>query len=360
MISTFFMALALLGSAPAIDAEVVSGRVAGTSIGFALSVNDFPRDDVGLTALRKTYGETAVWRGLRQPGDTTVNIITVHGKIHTSAEWRDIILGNKKVGAGLFDIDGTACAEQVRELTFPYRSVGWHAYVTAHDACVDVHAFTTAKGDELGITKDEFEKIVKSVRFAIVRRGAWNDFSERYLELSRQALASDDGIAWLKEQLASAPKDDRAAALALAEHMMEAKADPAELVKAFTLAAAPSASAEKPSAKLVFARALALDGLGVASLQLGKPEEALARLLESRELGTTASLTARAGIAYDLAAAYAANKDVEHAMQQLKIAVALEPIWLGFAARDSLFDAVRAEPAFAEFVPAIKKAPKAH
>lgn len=335
-------------------------RASGTYLNLKVELDGFETDVKGFDALRKRYRDFAVAYGHVVPKDVTFSILSSLDETGdgTSVEWRKRTLANTLTGAGVFEVQGIACSEHIREIGDPFVQTSWHAFALAGDRVFDLHVNFIAEKDKPLLARADFERMVAGTRFAIVRRGTWDELSAPTLALMHEHLAQGPGgLAALRERAraADATPSVHFALAELARARTTGAPAPAELLELHRAAATAAASVAQPSAHDTFERAVALDGEGIALLDLDRPQDALVPLASARDLlGSTAS-TARGPIAYDLACAQARAGDAKSALATLAQAVALDERFRAQAAADKDFASLKDDAAFVELVRATKR-----
>src|SRR4030095_11374744 len=116
------LCLALVASFRPIESGATVARLPGTYLHAKLELPGFRVDEKALAAMRRKYADNAVTYGTVEPKGVTFSILAGRdeGEGRTSEQWREFILKQTFVGAGLFDVAGVACSEHVRDLEPPY------------------------------------------------------------------------------------------------------------------------------------------------------------------------------------------------------------------------------------------------
>jgi hypothetical protein len=304
-----------------------------------------------LAGLRKAQGEMLLYAC--DLGSPDVRVMLRGGPAATlpAEEWRRLGLGERNAGAGLFVVGRAACSELIRSLNPPYRDVDRQAFVVVAGAMVNLQVVALEHTDPEALGRGGFGALVEGLRYAVVRRGSWEDRPQRWLDLSHEACLRADGVAWLAEQ-AAAEKAGWIEHLALAEHATALRDATVDVAAHAEAARVHLAALEKPGRPERSALMLAQDlqGLALAHEGDGKQDdahqrEALAHAEEhlrdalsiAKELGGVAE----AGITADLALLRAAAHDAEGCAELLDAAFAQDPGLKARLVHDPLLDPVR-------------------
>lgn len=354
-----FLAASTLSLA-SVEPKDVIFRAGGTYLNVKLELDGFETDVKGFDALRRRYRDFAVAYGQVAPKGVTFSILASLDDTGgaTSADWRKRTLANTLAGAGLFEVQGVACSEQARDIGEPFVQTSLHAFALAGDRMFDLHVNFIAEKDKPLVARADFERMVAGARFAIVRRGAWAEYGAPTLAAMHEHLAQGpSGLEALRERAkaADAAPSVHFALAELARSRTIGAAKPEELLELHRAAANAYAALAQPSASDTFERAVALDGEGLALLDLDRAQDASNPLAIARELLASTQSTARGPIAYDLACAQARAGEAKLALATLAEAVALEERFRAQAAADKDFATLKDDAAFVELVRATKR-----
>lgn len=344
MLSLF---LALLPQSPsAINADETVLRLTTTGAAVKLALPGLAVEPKQVAGLKRRFGDRGVLSGKLRGGDGNVTVIAAYGSVHTSKEWREVLMSGKLVGAGQFDIGGTACTEQVRDLEPPYADLTWHAFLTMADTTFDLLLNTLSKDGQPPFKRAEFEHLVAGARYAVVRMGNWEDMPIPVLDRMHEglSLAGGDGPAHLVELAKTAP-DGWACALAAAEigrpHGMAAR----DRLALYDRVLADIKKLEAPTKFETFAQLTALSGRAIALRDDGQLAPAMAEIAKAREMPAGSTTAAKAVLSYDAATIQAQQKDATAAVASLREAIALDPDRRAFATHENAFEPIGSDKA---------------
>lgn len=342
MISAF-LALALqVPAAKPMQPVVLQQATTGAAV--RLDLPEFESDDVVLNSLRRRYADRAIAQG-KLRGDGTIMVVSAYGEVKPSAEWRKSLMAGKLAGLGQFEIGTTACTEATRDLEPPFVNLSWHAFPTFADTTFDISIGTLSKDGVSPITRVDFEHMVKSARFAVLRLGTFEDMPESVLEHMHAALTrvENDSTAFLAEKSNAAP-EDWACALAAAEIGVRTKLPAADRRELLERAIAGLVKIEKPDANATFAQMTAYSGLANAMREEGKLDEALAAWTKAHDAPGTKKKIATAALEYDAATIHALKLDAALAIEHLKLSIAADADRRVIAQRDNSFAGIGGNP----------------
>lgn len=344
--------LASVQGAPPAQKDTVVGRVPGSFLHVAIGIPGFTLDDRNATILRKIFGDRGVLIGAVPSKLASIELLA--GKVvketQTDESWRDENLADSGTRWKEFEAAGTACGE-LSMMIDGSGSHDFHAFFVRGGYQFDLHVgeTTTAERKET-ITKGDFVKMLETVRFAVVRRGTWEQMPEVTLDVMHQAITHKGGWkTWLKER-SEAANDDYATQFAAAETSRHFEAPVEEQIpfyrRTIEILDARLTVTQPLSAKENLALAASEDGFAIALLDSGEPEKALPHL--ERALRVAQDLTApiRAGVAYNLACAHARLGHEEHAIAKLIESESMQPGAIARARTDTDFDKIRPSKSF--------------
>jgi hypothetical protein len=320
------------------EAVVLQQTTTGAAV--RLELPEFLNDDQVLGSLKRRHGDRAIAQG-KLRGDGTIMVVSAYGEMQPSATWRDALMKGKLAGVGQFAVGPTACTESTRELEPPFVNVSWHTFPSFADTCFDISMGTLSKDGVAPISRADFENIVKSARYAIVRLGTWNDMPAAVLEPMHTALArtENDGGAFLAEKSKAAP-DDWGTALAAAEIGVRTKMPAAERQALYARAVAALAKLEQPGKPEQFAFMTAQSGLAIAMRDQQKYDDALATLATAALSPGAKTKLATAALEYDAATIHALKLDGAATVEHLKLSLAADSDRKVYATRDPSFQGV--------------------
>jgi tetratricopeptide (TPR) repeat protein len=335
MISALLVLCLQAAAAKPMEAVVLQQSTTGAAI--RLDLPEFMSDTTVVASLKRRHGDRAIAQG-KLRGDGTIMVVTAYGEMKPSAEWRQTLMAGKLVGLGQFDVGTTACTEASRDLEPPYVNLSWHAFPTFADTCFDISMGTLVKDGVSPITRADFEHIVKSARYAIVRLGNWEDMPSAVLEHMHTGLSrvENDGATFLAEKSKAAP-EDWALALAAAEIGMRTKMPASDRRTLLERALTALAKIDKPAAGEAFAALTAQSGLALALRDEGKHDDALAALAKALANEGAKSKPATAALEYYAATIHALKLDAAAAVAHLKLSITADPDRRAHAKYDTSF-----------------------
>jgi hypothetical protein len=322
--------------------EPVEARVfaiAGTDVQVSLPLPAVQEAPQRLAALQRTRGELLFAADM---GSADVRLLvagTPAGQFD-AREWRRIGLGERMAGTFTWDEGHMAFSEGVRPLTLPYRDVDRQAFLVAAGAMLHVHVVALESGEGERFGRERFEQLVRGARFALVRRGAWDDLPAEYRELSHEACVRADSIGWLLGR-AESPEATWLDHFTLAEHALSQQIAGLGVARHAQMAHDALAALPQPAREERMALALTLDALGLVQVMSGDVAAGAERI--QRALAIVRELESRAqwAILADLALARAAQQDAEGVVRYLTQAYEGDPTVRARFARHVLFDPLR-------------------
>ncbi len=355
MIATLLVCMALQGAVPvqtpaqpAVDPVSVL-PVPGTDLAVRLEIAGLAYDPATVAGLRKNESDRLILTGTVGSKDHRLRVSGSPAGALDGAAWRKALLGDRIVGAGLFDVAGHACSETVRWLNPPYRDVDRQAFIVANGAFVHLHIVALENTDPEAFGRKSFDPIVASARFAVVRRGAWADLPARYLELSHEACTRADGLDWLAG-LAGAEQAGWIERLVYTQHALAQRARDVDLAPHARAVLAHLGSIEQRTRSDRNCIMLAEDALGLALARAGDADGAWSHLQAALTVAKALDNGSQWGITMDLALARAAVGDVEGAFEHFADALDHDPWLRERSFRDPLFDPVRKDERIGPFL----------
>ncbi|MFN0007279.1 MAG: TPR end-of-group domain-containing protein [Planctomycetota bacterium] len=344
--------LASAQDAPPAKKDTVVRRVPGSFLHVAIDIPGFTTDDRNAKILAKIFGDRGVLVGAVPSKLASVELLASPAgePAQTDERWRDENLADSGTRWKQFEAAGTACGE-LSMMIDGSGSHDFHSFFVRGGFQFDLHVGeTTTKERQETITKEDFVKMLESLRFAVVRRGTWEQMPEAALDVMHQAILRKDGWkAWLKER-SEAAKDDYATQFAAAEVSRHFGAPFEEQIplylRTIEILDARPPDAKPLSAKEALALAASEDGLAIAFLDSGAPEKALPHLERALKVAHDLTAPIRAGVAYNLACAHARLGHEEHAVAKLIESENMEPGAFFRARTDKDFDKIRQSKPF--------------
>jgi hypothetical protein len=325
----------------------VVGRVSTTGVAVKLTLPGYVDDAATLATFKRRLADRAVLQGKVRGDRGTVKLTTGFGEVLSSNEWRKRLLGDQLVGAGQFEVGATACSEHVHELAPPYAEVSWHAFPTAGDTTFELVIGTLRDGDKFPFARAEFERVVGSARFAVLRLGGWDAMPLAVLDRMHTGLThtgEGGGAAGLVAQSGDA-KDGWASALAAAELGLREKVDATTRLVWCDRAIADLGKLESPGKQERFALFTAQSGRVLALRDAGKLDEAAAELATLRAKAEEHGAIAKTALAYDASTVHALRKEADAAVAALREAIEGNADWRAAAKRDSSFQPIAKDKA---------------
>lgn len=341
---------------PSFQDAAMTFPIAATDVQVRLPLPGWTADDARLALLRKTGGEHVLAAGLLGPDGVRVTIVGGPAPGMTGDECRKGALGERLLGMGLATIAGYETAQTIRQLNPPYREFDRHAFLLGAGALTHVQVIALEKEDPEKFGDAGFRAILDGARFAVVRRGTWDDLPPRYLELSHAAAVRADGLEWLRAA-AVAPTAGWIEKLVAFEHAQAARStEPFVMELGAAVRAELAAKPERTRAETI-GLLLAEDGLGLVQVRTGDVDAAEPHLLSALELAKHFDARTRGGVLAALACLSAAKKDTDSAVAFLSQANAEDPAVRYRLMREPLLDPVREDPRAVELLKIVLKAP---
>ncbi|MBL8856964.1 MAG: hypothetical protein JNL28_00445 [Planctomycetes bacterium] len=302
-------------------------------------------DSTVIGALKRRHAERAILQG-QMKGETTIMILSAYGLMRTSQEWRAELMKGKLAGHGQFDIGTTACTETSHDLEPPYSNISRRAFITMGDTCFDISMGTLAKSGVAGITREEFEAIIGSARYAILRLGVWDDMPDAVLNYMHTGLArvTNDGATHLAEQSKTAT-DGWACALAAAEIGGPLQMKAGERRALYERVMTDLGKLEHPGAKEAFALMTAMSGRALTLCDDAMIPDALAEITKTLALPAAQVPAAQTALEYIAATIHAQNKDAAAAVASLTKSIAGDSDRRSIARHDLMFQPIGNDPA---------------
>ncbi len=339
------LVLALLPQVP-VPFSDIQARVPHTSWVVSLNLSGWKEADES-NPLRKTLGDKLVFCGTLQPAGTTLTLIAeANTELISPTSWRKRLAPPGES----FECQLAACVDATVKKTGGPEFDDFHAYVCAAGWCFDLHVSRAVGDPKNALTRGEFERIVKTMRFLFLRRG-WAEYypDEFAYDMTLAALSGPGRRGW-KENVLPKRGEDWIAQLVEAELTRADKAAPEVQIALYRHALELIAKLEKPGPKERYAWAIACDGLSLALGEAKQLAEAVPVLERGYALLEELGRKERAALAYNLACAQALLKHENEALAALERAIGADEFFRAAAAKDEDFAALRSLPAFQKLV----------
>lgn len=356
MIGLLFAAASLgpvAATTPADGSDVVVARMSTTGMAVALDLPGSKTDEAVQKGLARRMSDRGVYAGRYSDGKTTTKIQTAYGEILPSKTWRERLLGDQLVGTGQFDVGSFACSEHSHDLEPPFSEIGWHAFMTVGDTVFDFTLFTLREGDKVAFKREDFERIVKGARFAVVRLGGWDAMPKPVLDQMQSAFAHEtekgdtSAAAWLADQCASG---GWVCALAAEEIGLHENMGAAKRLALCDQAIAELSKVGSPGKPEEFAMLTALSGRALALRDQGKLDDALEALKKAQDAAGDKGAIAKSALAFDLSTIQAGRKDAAASVAALKEAIAGNPDWRAYATHEAAFQPIAQDRALIQLL----------
>jgi len=333
-----------LATQNAVEPPEVERRVPDTYVGISLRLEDFIEDERATERLaRELGGKLVLFGSLPRAGATIIVLAEKAGAEHrTSEQWREALTGGE---GEAFQVGTIACRE-VALSTEGLRRVDFNAFPVAAGHCFDVHVSVLSEGEASAFTRRSFVSIVESFRVAFLRRGWRVDYPERVLDIMNTvAVRMPQWSDWLAREAEREP-EDYAVPFVLGETLRVLGAPKSRIITAYEGALSLFEALEAPTAREIFAWAVAEDGIGLALASSERLAEAIAHYRHGYELACKARHGVRATLAYNLACALSLSEEAEEALVFLRLAVSGDPRYRDLARRDSDLAVLRGSEEF--------------
>ena len=351
------MLLALLAALPLqlpLAAQQVQAHVGRTPWVAALALADWKDAPEG-NPLEKELGAKLVLNGTLAPGGTILTLIAEpNTALISPAAWR------KRFGiqGAEFELQLSACVDaSIRDPKGPLVS-DYHAFTCAAGWCFDLHVSRLSTDGKEPLPRAEFERIVKSQRFLLLRHGWAENYPDEVCKQMSLAALSGPGRKNWKENFLAKNADDWVVHFVEGELLREEKGALEEQLAHYQRAFELVTKLEKPGPKELFATAIVCDGLSLALHDAGKHAESIAPLEKGYALLAGMKRRERGTLAYNLACSQALLKHEKEALEALGHAIGADERYRESAAKDADFAAIAASPAFQKLVAKPAPAPR--
>lgn len=254
----------------------------------------------------------------------------------------------------LFDVGASACVDTSSEPVPGMKTSDYHAFFATRTHALDLHVSGTPGAAPF--PRAEFERIVKSLRVLLLRRGWAEDYPEALAApMTIAAVLGVDQREW-RDHL-ERHSGDWAAHFANAEHLHAVAAPLDQQLAAYDKALGLTAKIAKPDPKTRFAIAMLHEGKSLALYDAKRFADTIAPLEQACAILQELKHAERGGPAYNLACSHALCKHEGPALDALTKAIEAAPRYRETAKQDSDFAALAKSAAFQTLVAA--KAPGA-
>ncbi|HTF88186.1 MAG TPA: tetratricopeptide repeat protein [Planctomycetota bacterium] len=330
----------------------IQARIPKTFFVVSLALTDWKEqagDPMGL-------GDKLVFAGTLAPAGSILTVIAELNEPQVSPKtWRERLAPPGK----LFDVEFTPCVDSTSELAPGMVQSDYHAYFATRTHALDLHISRLGDKQE-GFPREEFERIVKSLRILLLRRGWAEDYPESIqVPMTMASILGVDQKQW-KESYLPKHAEEWPAHFASAEFLHNLESPFEEQLAAYDKALALIAKVEQPDKKTRYATAILHEGRSFAFYDAKKFEDSIPPLQQSLAILTELGSKDRAGIAYNLACSQALTRHRDEALAALKQAIEVDPRYRQKAADDSDFASLAEDAEFKKLIaqPAPKTPPK--
>jgi tetratricopeptide (TPR) repeat protein len=229
------------------------------------------------------------------------------------------------------------------------RQSDYHAYFATRTHVLDVHVSRMTDGQE-SFPREEFERIVRSVRVLLLRRGWKEDYpNEVAVPMTLASILGVDQKQWTESYFVK-HAEEWPTNFANAEFLHYLKAPLERQLAAYDKALALIAKLEKPDAKVRFAAAMLHEGRGLALYDAKRYDDSIAPQAEGYKILSEIGRKERGALAYNLACSHALAKHREPALEFLKKAVEVDPRFRESAAKDADFATLAGDAEFKKLI----------
>lgn len=336
--------------------SVMTLPIAATDVQVRLTVPAWESDDARLALLRKNGGAHILAAGLF--GAPELRVTFVGGPAHgmDGAACRAGVLGDRLLGMGVSEVAGFAVAATIRDLNPPYREIDRHAFLLGAGAMVHMQVIALEQADPEKFGDAGFEQILKSTRFAVVRRTDWDDLPERYLELSNAAARRTDGAAWLHTEAAK-PGADWLTKMAALEHATASRSTEDWVIQMGADVRAELMLKTERSRAEDAALLSIEDGLALALLRAGEIDAAQEHADVATRLATRFGDRTVASVSTTSACLRAVKKDADGVVTILTKANEVDPTLRYRLQAEKLLDPVREDERVADLLTVVLQRP---
>jgi hypothetical protein len=297
--------------------------------------------------LRKELGEKLVLSGTMEPAGAILTLIAEpNGALISPAAWRK----RHAIAGAEFECQLSACVDATLKPTGAPEFADFHAFTCAAGFCFDLHVSRVSPDGKEALARAEFERIVKSLRVLLLRRG-WAEYYPDEIgdQMTLAALAGPGRKGW-KEAYLPKHAGDWQVHFVEAEFLRQEKAPLEQQIASYQKALELAAKLEKPGPKQQFAWAMACDGLGLALHDAQRLPDSIAPLEKGYALLAGINRPERAALAYNLACAQALSGHEQPALAALANAIVADARYRESAAKDADFATLRNSPEYQKLV----------
>ncbi|MBK7878321.1 MAG: hypothetical protein IPJ77_21915 [Planctomycetes bacterium] len=346
MLSALFLSFAL--QTPKLVTEI-QARLPETPFVVSVRLSDWNGEAAVADALRGALGDKVLLAGEIAPKGSILSLIAERNEPAVSPQtWRERLAppGER------FDVEFTPCVDSTQSLPGGFVQSDFHAYYATRTHAFDLHVSRLVEKGGEPFPKAEFDRIVRSIRVLLLRRGWAEDYPDDIdVPMTLAAVLGVESPPW-KASYLKKHAEEWGTNFSHAEFLHYVKAPVDEQVAAYQKTLALFAKLEKPGPKERFAWAMACDGLGLALYDGKRYAETVAPLEKGLALLTELGKKERAGLAYNLACSHALLKHEREALAALRTAIEADSSYRATAAKDTDFDSVRGSVLFRELVSA--------
>lgn len=354
MIPIFAALLAVAPQTPPTVTEI-QARIPKTRTVVSLDLCDWREDREQGQAL----GDKLLFAGTMAPRGSVLSVI-VEPNVPPVAptKWRE-----RLAPAGThFNVQFTPCVDASAEIAPGMLQSDYHAFFATREHVLHVHAsrLTDGTDDKEAFPRSEFERIVKSLRVRLLRRGWAEDYPDAIgVPMTMAAVLGVDQKAW-QEKYLTKHAEDWPAHFANAEYLLHLGAPLEQQLAAYDKAIALMGKIDKPDGKTRFAIAMLHEGKSLALYGAKRHADSIAPLEQCCAILKELAHRERGGPAYHLARAHALCKREAPALDALRRAIEADAQFRDRAAEDADFASLADKPAFRKLLatPARKDPPK--
>lgn len=332
--------VALLAVAPQTPPTVteIQARIAKTQFVVSLDLSDWRED----REQGKALGDKLLFAGtIAPPGSVLSVLVEPNAPPVAPTKWRE-----RLAPAGThFDVQFTPCVDASVELAPGMLQSDYHAFFATREHALHVHV-SRLVDDKEGFPRTEFERIVKSLRVRLLRRGWAEDYPDAIARpMTMAAVLGVDQKAWQEKYLGK-HAEEWPAHFANAEYLHHLAAPIEQRLAAYDRALTLMGKVDQPDEKTRFAIAMLLEGKSLALYGAKRYSDSIAPLEQSCAILKNLAHRERGGPAYNLARAHALGKHEAAAIDALRRAIDADAHYRDRAAEDADFASLEDKPAF--------------
>jgi hypothetical protein len=292
-------------------------------------------------------GDKLLMSGTMAPDDSMLTLIVEPNVPPVSPQtWRQRLAPAGKP----FDVGATPCTDTTSEPVPGLKMSDYHAFFATRTHSLDLHVSGTPGAAPF--PRAEFDRIVKSLRVLLLRRGWTEDYPEAIAApMTVAAVLGVDQKEWRDGYLGK-HAEDWAAHFANAEFLHDQKAPLDQQLAAYDKALALVAKGASPDPKTKFATAMLLEGRSLALYDAKRFADTIKPLEQACAILQELKHAERGGPAYNLACSHALCRHEAPAIAALTKAIEATPRYRESAATDADFAAIAKSAAFKKVVAA--------